>query len=111
HRAPTSPRDRRHEVDIYLDLARELGIPTEHAAVEYTPPANDRKAVLLALEATKLNDKPFVLLHPGGGRNPGMTLDLKRWPPLSFAQLATRLIRQLKLPIGLVGGLGDDSIL
>ena len=110
-RARTSPRDVRHEADIYLDLARQLRLPTEHAALEYTPPAADRKAVLAALENTNLMDKPFVLIHPGGGRNPGMTFDLKRWPPPNFAQLAIRLMRETGLPVALVGGRGDEPIL
>jgi ADP-heptose:LPS heptosyltransferase len=111
HRAATSPRDLRHEADIYLDLARLLRLPVEHAALEYTPPAADRKATLAVLEEAKLIDKPFVLIHPGGGRNPGMTLDAKRWPPPHFAQLAIRLMRETGLPVALVGGLGDELIL
>jgi len=111
HRVRTSPRDVRHEADIYLDLARRLRLPTDYAEVEYTPPAEDRKAVLKLLEDAKLIDKPYVLIHPGGGRNPGMTLDLKRWPPPNFAQLAIRLARELGMPVALVGGLGDDPIL
>lgn len=110
-RAPTSPRDIRHEVEIYLDLARAVGVPAEHAAVEYTPPAGDRKAALALLENARLVDKPYVLIHPGGGRNPGMKLDAKRWPPLNFAQLATRVMRETGFPAALTGGLGDDPIL
>jgi ADP-heptose:LPS heptosyltransferase len=110
-RAATSPADIRHEAEIYLDLARQLRLPTDHALMEYTPPAADRKAALQLLEETKLIDKPFALIHPGGGRNPGMTLDLKRWPPLNFAQLVSRVARETGLPIALVGGLGDEPIL
>ncbi len=111
HRAATSPQDIRHEADIYLDLARAINIPTDCAAVEYTPPNNDRKAALALLEDARLVDKPYVLIHPGGGRNPGMTLDAKRWPPPNFAQLAIRIMRETGLPVALVGGLGDDPIL
>ncbi|MBM4422609.1 MAG: glycosyltransferase family 9 protein [Chloroflexi bacterium] len=111
HRAPVSPRVIRHEADIYLDLARIIGVPTEFAAVEYTPPANDRKAGLAALEETRLADKPFVLIHPGGGRNPGMAFDAKRWPPPHFAQLALGIMREAGLAVALVGGLGDEKIL
>ncbi len=111
HRAPTSPRDVRHEVEIYLDLARIIGVSTEHAAVEYTPPAEDRKAVIALLQDSHLMDKPFALIHPGGGRNPGMQLEVKRWPPPNFAQLAVRIMREIKTPVALVGGLGDGPIL
>ncbi len=111
HRAPTSPNDLRHEADIYLDLARQINVSTEHAAVEYTPPAEDRKAVLDLVEEARLGDRPFALIHPGGGRNPGMKLDLKRWPPPNFARLAIRIEREIGLHVALVGGVGDDLIL
>lgn len=111
HRVPVSPNVARHEADLYLDLARALDLPTDRAAMEYTPPAAGRKAVLAALEKFNLAEKLFVLIHPGGGRNPGMTLAEKRWPSANFAQLATRLMRETGLPVALVGGLGDDPIL
>lgn len=111
HRARTSPDEIRHEADLYLDLARKIDVPTAQAAVEYTPPAEDRKVVLGLLVDTKLMDKPFALIHPGGGRNPGMRLDLKRWPPPNFAQLAIRITREIGLHVALVGGMGDDPIL
>ena len=101
----------KHEADLYLDLARRLNLPTDHAAVEYTPPAADQKAVLHILEEARLLDKPFILIHPGGGQNPGMVLSAKRWPPPNFAQLVLRLMRDVGLPVALVGGLGDDPIL
>ena len=111
HRAPASPADIRHEAEIYLDLARALGLPAGHAAMEYTPPSADRKTALQLLEDTRLIDRPFALVHPGGGRNPGMQLDAKRWPPPNFAQLAIRVARETGLPVALVGGLGDGPIL
>lgn len=111
HRATTSASDIRPEAEIYLDLARQLQLPTDHALMEYTPPATDRKVALQLLDETRLSDKPFALIHPGGGRNPGMTLDLKRWPPLNFAQLVSRVARETGLPVALIGGLGDDPIL
>lgn len=111
HRVPVSPNVVRHEADLYLDLARALDLPTDHAAMEYTPPAAGRKAVLAALEKFNLAEKPFVLIHPGGGRNPGMALAEKRWPSANFAQLAARLMRSTGLPVALVGGLGDEPIL
>lgn len=110
-RAATSPNDIRHEAEIYLDLARALNLPVNKAAMEYTAPAADRKAALQALEDARLADKPFALLHPGGGRNPGMAMDVKRWPAPNFAQLAIRLGRETGLPAVLVGGLGDGPIL
>jgi ADP-heptose:LPS heptosyltransferase len=109
HRVPA--RGVKHEADLYLDLARALKLPTDHAAVEYTPPATDQKTVLHVLDDAHLLGKPFILIHPGGGQNPGMTLIEKRWPPPNFAQLTLRLMRDVGLPVALVGGLGDGPIL
>lgn len=109
HRAPVSGV--RHEADLYLDLARAVNVPTDYAAVEYTPPAADRKVVVNLLAHHNLLDKTFILMHPGGGQNPGMTFHEKRWPLPNFAQLAIRLMRETGIPVALVGGIGDDPIL
>src|SRR5690606_39181254 len=49
--------------------------------------------------------------NPAGGRNPGMLLDSKRWPPEYFAQLAGRLAEHYNAQIVLLGGPGDGDIL
>jgi heptosyltransferase-2/heptosyltransferase-3 len=51
------------------------------------------------------------VIHPAGGRNPGMTMDSKRWPPEHFAALADRLGAALHSGIALVGGPGDEALL
>mgnify|MGYP001611344053 FL=1 len=57
-----------------------------------------------------LAGRPFALLHPGGGGNPGMTLVVKRWPLPQFAALARRLAAQSGLAVLAIGGPGDTDL-
>lgn len=101
----------KHEAELYLDLARAIDLDTHGAAVTYTPPAADQKTVLSLLSDNKILDKPFVLIHVGGGKNPGMIMSTKRWLPANFARLAMQLVREGGKPVALIGGVGDEPIL
>ena len=89
-RVPVDPLQPRHEAEIYLDVARALGADTAdcHANLPVSGAARTAVAAQLAQAGVQ---PPYIVLHPGGGQNPGMTLDLKRWPPQHFAALADRL--------------------
>jgi len=101
----------KHEAELYLDLARAIDLDTHGAAVTYTPPAADQKTVLSLLSDNKILDKAFVLIHVGGGKNPGMVMSEKRWLPSNFARLAMQLVREGGKPVALIGGVGDEPIL
>ncbi len=99
--------ERRHEMDLYLDLARAVGIPTEGAMPTFVP---DQRADLWALEFLDregLEPGGFTLLHPGGGENPGSRLPSKRWPAVNYAQLADRLADMGQMPV--VVGAEEDA--
>jgi len=51
-----------------------------------------------------------VAIHPAGGRNPGMYLPAKRWPPERFAAIADRVIESLGGTVVLIGGPGDEGV-
>jgi heptosyltransferase II len=101
-RAPVDPREPRHEAAIYLSVVRLLGVDTADCWVNL-PVDPDLRAAMAR------PDSP-ILIHPGGGRNPGMTMDSKRWPPAHFAHVADALAAQTGAPIVLVGGPGDEPI-
>jgi heptosyltransferase-2/heptosyltransferase-3 len=108
-RAPIDPRQPRHEADIYLDVVRALGGDTAGcwANVPVRSAARAKVETLLADAGIKL---PFIVVNPCGGRNPGMVMDAKRWPPEHFAALAERLRARLSREVVLLGGPGDEPI-
>lgn len=109
-RAPVDPNQPRHEADIYLDVARALGLDVTGCRASVPVRDADRAAVRALLEQHGLRP-PYLVINPAGGRNPGMALDAKRWPPGNFAALADRLASRFSAQIVLVGGPDDDLLL
>ena len=89
-RAPVDPNAPRHEAEIYLDVARALGLDASNCRANVPVRDTDRQRVRALLDARSV-DRPFIVLNPAGGRNPGMVMDSKRWPPENFARLAEHL--------------------
>ena len=106
-RVPLDPAQVRHEAEIYLDVARALGLDV--SGCQANMPAREAlwPGLRQRLLAAGIDPERFALLLPAGGSNPGMTLAQKRWPPQHYAQLA----RQLETDIVLVGGPEDSPIL
>jgi heptosyltransferase-2/heptosyltransferase-3 len=108
-RAPVNPRERRHEAELYLSVAQALGIDTAGCYATIPVLEADRLTMRARLRALGVHP-PYWVINPAGGRNPGMTLDLKRWPPAHFAALIERLSPRLGTPL-LLGGPADGPIL
>ncbi|NDJ59969.1 MAG: glycosyltransferase family 9 protein [Chloroflexi bacterium] len=109
-RARLDPAVARHEADIYLDVARALGIDVQGCWANVPVHATDQAAVRGLLAARGIGGA-YVVINPAGGRNPGMIMDAKRWPPDRFAGLAARLARHFGAQIVLVGGPGDGDLI
>ena len=101
--------DVRHETDLALDLTRKLGLPGDDRRPRYTPSdaSLDRVAALIEERGAR---GPLLVIHPGGGANPGATMDTKRWPAERFAQVAAVLRAQLGGTIILVGAESDRQL-
>lgn len=103
-KAPIDPNQPRHEAEIYLDVPRALGLDVTGCIANV--PVDTESLKRLQGNVTT----PYVVINPTGGRNPGMTMDSKRWPPDSFAALADKLAPQLEAQVVLIGGPHDATI-
>ena len=103
-RVPLDPAQLRHEAEIYLDVARALGL--DAGGCQANVPVREAlwPGLRHRLLAAGVDPQRYALLLPAGGSNPGMTMTQKRWPPQHYAQLA----RQLGMDIVLVGGPEDS---
>jgi ADP-heptose:LPS heptosyltransferase len=108
-RVPVDPQQPRHEADIYLDTARRLGAEAQGCFANV--PVSDAARVSLQqkLEAKGI-DRPYMVINPAGGSNPGMQLDLKRWPPENFASLIEKVRHEFAVHIVLIAGPKDKLI-
>lgn len=122
-RAPIDPAQPRHEADIYLDVPRALGLDVSDCYANI-PVREEDRAFVHQLLAERGVTAPYMVINPAGGRNPGMALDIKRWPPENFAGLGNRLSQNLRvgahghaplqrpdIPFILIGGPGDQAII
>ena len=110
-RAAIDPDVIRHEGEIYLDVPRALGLDTSgcYAHVPISEPERSVARRLLPDDAAFA--RGFIMINPAGGRNPGMVMDSKRYPPNQLAELANQLYARYELPYVLIGAKSDRPIL
>ncbi len=113
HHLRVPMRGIRHEAEIYLDVARAMGVGTQEVQTEFYPVDQDRAAAaeLLKGQLGWEEGEPLFVLHPAGGRNPGMRMVGKRWPPERYALLANRLLKEYGGKVLLLGGPQDQVLL
>ncbi len=108
-RSPVDPARARHEAEIYLDVMRMLGFDPVDCYANLPVLEEDRERVQTALQIRGIEAR-YIVINPAGGRNPGMVMDSKRWPPQNFAKLAEALYSQYKAHIVFIGGPDDVDI-
>lgn len=99
----------RHETDLALDLARALDLPADERRPLYRPSAAAIAQIARLLAAHGARG-PLFVVHPGGGANPGVTMDTKRWPAARFAAVAAALCERHGGTIVLVGAASDQPL-
>ncbi|GCE27735.1 ADP-heptose--LPS heptosyltransferase [Dictyobacter alpinus] len=104
-RVPVSvdPTHLEHQAEIYLDLARAIGLTIEQPAMRFVPTEQERQSIYRS-------DYPQVVVFPGGGSNPGMDLTAKRWPLDRYRALTRRIVSELKMQVLLIGGESDREL-
>ncbi len=110
HTRPVAVRHPKSEAEVYLDCARAVGIPVQGAAAQFVPGPEGQKRTAVRLKRLGLETRRLAILHPGGGQNPGMTMESKRWPPERFARLARRLVERAALEVIVLGGPADAGL-
>lgn len=106
-RVPLAPGESRHEAEIYLDVARALGLDVSDCRARMPVQDGLWPELQRRLRAGGIDPGRYLLLLPAGGSNPGMDLLQKRWPSRHYAQLARSLTRDVVL----VGGPDDAAAL
>jgi len=98
------------EAALFLRVGRALGVSTDDARLRFVPVADDVATVGRLWGEAGLEGARAVALAPGGGQNPGMTLQAKRWPPARYAALADRLHEEHGLRVVLAGSQDDAAV-
>ena len=96
-----------HEAQLFLRVGEALGIAVHDAVLRFIPTADAASQAQALWTAHGLDGLPVAALAPGGGRNPGMTLAAKHWPPERYAALAGLLSHRLGLRVILTGDMHD----
>jgi ADP-heptose:LPS heptosyltransferase len=108
-RVSIQPQATRHEAEIYLDVARELGLDTTGCYANV--PVDETLWPQLASKLDRAETGNMLVINPTGGQNPGMLMGSKRWLPANFAALADHLAGQLGADVVLLGGPQDTPII
>jgi ADP-heptose:LPS heptosyltransferase len=108
-RARIDPNQPRHEAEIYLDVARALGIDPADCRANVPVEEADRLAVRARLKERGI-ERAYLVINPAGGRNPGMVMDAKRYPPEKMAALANCFASAYGAGVVVIGGPGDGAL-
>ncbi|MCY4021682.1 MAG: glycosyltransferase family 9 protein [Chloroflexi bacterium] len=107
-RVAVDPAAREHESAIYLRVISAIAGQPCHAYANLPLDAAAQDDIGRRLQAASVS-RPFIVAHPGGGSNPGMTMDSKRYPPAQLAALLDRVARETTAALILIGGPGDEE--
>ncbi|MCC7494612.1 MAG: lipopolysaccharide heptosyltransferase II [Fimbriimonadaceae bacterium] len=94
--------DRVHETERYLNLLRALGPEVRNPGMRIGLTAEAQVSAELLLQELEL-PRPLVAVAPGGGKNPGTTMTMKRWPLERFVELTQALRATLGVGVVVVG--------
>ncbi len=101
--------DRIHETERYLNLLRALGHDVGNPGMRIG--LTNESQVLAELLLQEVGPRrPLLGLLPGGGRNPGTVMLIKRWPAERYGELARRLIGATKGTLLVMGSPDEQEL-
>ncbi|MDH7513239.1 MAG: lipopolysaccharide heptosyltransferase II [Clostridiales bacterium] len=96
----------RHQLFLYLDLLRGLGLKTVSPELKLCVSPSKSEAARARLISMGLDlSKPLVIICPGASYGPS-----KRWPPSHFARLASLLQERREVEILVIGSAEDSEV-
>ena len=107
-RVGVDPAAREHESAIYLRVISAIAGQPCHAYANLPVDSAAQDEIQRRLKAESVS-KPYIVAHPGGGSNPGMTMDSKRYPPAQLADMLDRVAGETTSALILIGGPGDEE--
>ena len=108
-RIPVDPAAREHESAIYLRVVSAIAGRTCQAYANLPIDAVAKRDIERRLMSESITGR-IIVAHPGGGNNPGMAMDHKRYPPEQLADLLDRVAREKNATPILIGGPGDEEL-
>jgi len=102
----------KHHIEYSLDtLSFFVDSTTIPKDMEITISEKDEEYALRLFSLYKLFDKNVVIgVAPGGAKNPGEDMPIRRWPLEYYAELINMLVKHLNAKVILFGGLNDKEL-
>ncbi len=97
----------KHEIEYYMDLAAIVEANTENKDVELFVSKEDEKFANNVLKKNKIESKFLIGIAPGGAKNLGQEMKVKRWPVPKYVKLCNELTKNKHVKIMLVGSKQD----
>jgi ADP-heptose:LPS heptosyltransferase len=108
-RVPINPHDTQHEGEIYLKVIQAIAGKPVHAYANLPVLESAKTAIQARLSSAQIT-QPYIVAHPGGGSNPGMQMDSKRYPLAQLADMLNQLAEELPATLIVIGGPQDGDL-
>jgi lipopolysaccharide heptosyltransferase II len=97
----------KHVVEYYLELLGSIGIKPKTSNLDLSVSEASKAKCRNLFKYYGVSDKDLIIgIAPGAGGSWGRDASIKHWPAIKFAQLAKRIIEDLKAKLLI---LGDES--
>lgn len=107
-RVPIDPNEAQHEGDIYLKVISAIAGKPVHAYANLPLLESAKTSIQAKLSDAQITS-PYIVAHPGGGSNPGMQMDSKRYPLDQLAAILNQVCEATSAQLILIGGPKDGA--